>query len=136
MKHNYGLNERDEQAAKIGWKYAPFKKVILTNVKFAQNRITVDKIAKCLEGRLLWSGWERKQAYWLVKAIVAAIEKGEKNADISQMFACDFIAQDSEGKLLLSQYDIQKELMNSLFSRVYETDEILAVKLKWKVIFP
>ena len=134
MQHNYDLNERDERAAKVGWKYTPFKTVILTNVKIAQNRITVDKVAKHLKGRLLLPEWERKQAYWLVKAIVEAIEKGEKTADISQMFSCDFFAKDGDGVFSLPQYSIQNELMYALFSIDYETDEELALKLKWKVI--
>lgn len=132
--HDYGLKEQDEWRAMIGWKYAPFKTVVLTNAKFAKNKITVDKIAKRLEGRLLLPEWERKQAYWLVKAIVEALEKGEKTADITQMFSCDFVAEDGEGVFSLPQYSIQNELMYVLFSRHYETDEVLALKLNWRVI--
>lgn len=133
--HDYGLNKQDEVAATMGWKKHPFKKVVLTNVALAKNRITVDKVAKHLRGTLLRPEWERKQAFWLVKAIADAAEKGENKADISQMFSCDFVTNDDFGMLVLRRDNIQNELMYHLFWRVYENEEELGVKLNWRVIF-
>ena len=135
MKHKYGLNEQEEYVAQLGWRRKPFKKVTLTNVWLAKNRITVDKAAKRLEGCLIWPEWERKLAYWLVKAIVEAVEKGEKTADITQLFCCEMEAEDQIGKFVLRQEHIQNELMYKLFIRCSETSEEFRVKLDWRVLF-
>lgn len=133
--HNYGLNQSDELGAQIGWRKVPFKRVILKNLEIAKNRITVDKVAKHLENRLIIPEWERKEAYWLVKAIVDALEKGEKTADISQMFSCEFVACDCFGIFALPRKSVQRELMSRLFSKCSENDQVLEVKLNWRVIF-
>lgn len=133
--HDYGITMQDKIEGTQGWQKHAFKKVVLTNAGLAKNRITVDQIEKHLEGALLRPEWERKQAYWLVKAVADAAKKGEKTADITQMFSCDLISHDDSGRLVLHRDHIQNELMYKLFSRVYETEEELGVKLDWKVIF-
>ena len=133
--HDYGLNEQDKYASQFGWRERPFKKVTMTNVWLAKNRITVDKVAKRLEGCLPLPEWERRLAYWLVKAVVEAVEKGEKTADVTHLFSCEMEAQDQFGKFLLRQEYIQNELMYKLFVRCSETDEELRVKLDWRVLF-
>ena len=133
--HNYGLNKRDEYCATLGWRTKSYKRVILTNVWIARNRITVDQVAKRLEGFLVCEEFERKLSYWLVKAIVEAIEKGEKVADITQLFSCEMEAEDSLGKFVLRQESIQNMLMNKLFVRCSENDEEFRVKLNWKFLF-
>ena len=134
-KHDYGLNKLEEYRATLGWRHKPFKKVTLTNVRIAKNRITVDKVAKRLEGCLICKEFERKLAYWLVKAIVEAVEKGESTADITQLFSCEMEAEDRIGKFVLRQKSIQNMLMNKLFVRCSETDEEFWVKLDWRVFF-
>lgn len=133
--HDYGLNKFEEYRATLGWRTQPYKKVTLTNVWIARNRITVDQVAKRLEGLLVCEEFERKLSYWLVKAIVEAIEKGEKVADITQLFSCEMEAEDSIGKFILRQEHIQNMLMNKLFVRCSENDKEFRVKLNWKVLF-
>ena len=133
--HDYGLTEQDKMAARLGWRAKPFKKVTLTNVWLAKDRLTVDKVAKRLEGCLVRPEWERKLAYWLVRAVVDAIEKGEKTADITQLFSCELEAQDQFGKFVLRQEYIQNDLMYKLFVRSSETEDELRVKLDWRVLF-
>ena len=133
--HDYGLRECDEYQATLGWRTKPFKKVTLTNVWIARNRITVDQVAKRLEGLLVCEEFEHKLSYWLVKAIVEAIEKSEKVADITQLFSCEMEAEDSIGKFVLRQEFIQNILMNKLFVRCSENDEEFRVKLNWRVLF-
>lgn len=133
--HDYGLKEYDEYRATLGWRAKPYKRVTLTNVWIARNRITLNQVAKRLEGLLVCEEFERKLAYWLVKAIVEAIEKGEKVADITQLFSCEMEAEDSIGKFILRQESIQNILMNKLFVRCSENDEEFRVKLNWKVLF-
>ena len=111
--HDYGLREFDEYRATLGWRAKTYKRVTLTNVWIARNRITVDKVAKRLEGFLVCEEFERKVAYWLVKAIVDAIEKKEKVADITQLFSCEMEAEDNIGKFVLRQDSIQNILMNT-----------------------
>ena len=133
--HDYGITMQDKIEATQGWRKHAFKKVILTNVGLAKNRITVDKIENHLSGAMIRDEWERKIAIWLVKAVADATQKGEKTADITQMFSCDLIAREGSEQLVLHRDHIQNELMYKLFSRVYETEEELGVKLDWKVIF-
>ena len=133
--HDYGLKEEDKYRATLGWRTKPYKRVTLTNAGSAKNRITVDKVAKRLEGCLLCKEFERKLSYWLVKAIVEAIEKGEKVADITQLFSCEMEGEDGIGKFILQQESIQNMLMNKLFVRCSENDEEFRVKLNWKVLF-
>jgi len=130
--HDYGLKKNDILAAGVRYRRRPFKKVLLTNVNAVKNRITVDKVEKHLKNSLGLAQWERKQAIWLVEAIVEAIEKGEKTADITKMFSCEFFTEDDE--VLIQRY-IQNELMYRLFFRVEETEDVLKLKLNWKVIF-
>ena len=133
--HDYGLNEQDKKAAMLGWRAKPFKKVTLTNAWIAKDRLTVDKVANRLEGCLILPEWERKIAYWLVKAVVEAIEKGEKTADITQLFSCEMEAVDQHGKFILRQEYIQNDLMYKLFVRCSETKEELRVRLDLRVLF-
>lgn len=133
--HDYGLNEQDKKSAMLGWRAKPFKKVTMTNVWIAKDRLTVDKVAKQLEGCLIRPEWERRLAYWLVKAVAEAVEKGEKTADITQLFCCEMEAEDQFGKFVLQQEYIQNELMYKLFWRCSETEEELRVKLDWRVVF-
>lgn len=130
--HDYGLKKQNNWGVGIRYRNKPFKKVLLINVNSAKNRITVDNTVKHLEGSLCLPDWERKQAIWLVEAVVNALEKGEKTADITKMFSCEFITEDD---FTLPQWNIQNELMNKLFWRVDETGEELRVKLTWKAIF-
>jgi len=135
-QHNYGLTEQDEFKATLGWRQQPYKKVILTNVWLAKGRITVDKVEKRLVDGFLYPEWRRKLAFWLVKAIAEADEKKEKTADITQMFSCSFMGNDTYGVPIgLRQENIQNEIMYRLFWRDYETEDVLAVKLNWRVIF-
>ena len=134
-KFNYGLNEQDKKATMLGWRYKPFKKVTLTNVWIAKNRLTVNKVAKRLKGCLIRPQWERKIAYWLVEAVVDALEKGEKTADITQLFSCELEAADQYGKFLLSRESIQNDLMKKLFVRCSESEEELRVRLKLRLFF-
>ena len=133
--HDYGLNEQDKKTAMLGWRAKPFKKVTLTNVWIAKDRLTVDKVAKRLEGCLILPEWERKIAYWLVKAVVDAIEKEEETADITQLFSCEMEAVDQHGKFILRQEYIQNDLMYKLFVRCSETKEELRVRLDLRVLF-
>lgn len=134
-EHDYGLNKLDEYRATLGWKTKPFKKVTLTNVWIARNRITVDQVAKRLEGLLICKEFERKLAYWLVKAIVEAVENDKSTADISQLFCCEMESEDEISKFALQQEYIQNILMYKLFVRCSETDEEFRVKLNWRVLF-
>lgn len=135
MQHDYGLKDYDELADRTYCRYRPFKKVVLTNVGLAKNRITVDKVEKHLKGLGL-PEWERKQAVWLVNAIVEALKNGQKIADITKMFSCDFIVEDDfGGEEILLQRNIQNELMYKLFWKVSEDKDELRVKLDWRVVF-
>lgn len=134
--HNYGLTERDKNNTTLGWKYKPYKKVILTNAWLAKGRITVDKAEKHLAEGFLYPEWRRKLAFWLVEAIAEADERKEKTANITQMFSCSFRGNDLDGVPIgMRQENIQIELMYRLFRKVYETEDVLAVKLNWRVIF-
>ena len=127
MKHNYGLENREDFAVRDYWKSMPYKKVVLANVKQCENRITVGKIAR----RLREYGspmYELAEAVWLTQAVVNAIEANEQTADISRMFYCQMGSCKGE---FFSRKSMAEELYKKLFKKIDENDEQITVKLNW-----
>lgn len=111
------------------------KRVTLINVNLAKNFATLEKVAKKFKkfGRY---DWAYQQAIWLMEAVATAVENGEKTADITKMFNCDFVGCDSMGTYVLPQEVIQDYLISSLFKVESETEDELRLKLKWsKLVF-
>lgn len=107
-----------------GWEVKPFKRVILTNVKDCENKISVLSVAA------LWQGtghyeWELLLAANFVRSIVEALENDENEADISKIFGCELHA--SRGRVF-SQEQIYKHII-PFFDIKSETDEELRLAI-------
>lgn len=133
--HDYGLRKNEQLIESYHWKKVPHKKVILSNVKMCEKRITVDKIAKWLRD---WKcpQLERTEAFWLTEAVVKAIENNQQTADISQMFNIQVAIYTSIGYAgTLPREAIATMLYDKLFKKIDENDEQITVKLNWWCFF-
>jgi len=131
MAHDYGLNKEERLIESIHWKEIPHKKVVLCNVRACKNRITVDKIAKRLEGMKI-PKLERTEAFWLTEAVVKAINANEPMADISRMFNIQVSLYTDFGYAgTLPREAISRMLFETLFKKIDENDEQITVKLNW-----
>ena len=134
-KHDYGLEKKQELTIRSAhWNLIPHKKVIMSNVWICKNRITVDKIVKRLEG---WGIHELEltEAVWLTEAVVKAIEAKQSTANISRMFKIEFSIYDKFGYAgVITKESIAESLYEKLFKKIYEDEEKIIVKLKWRCL--
>lgn len=117
-KHDYGLDKKKELALiGNGGRQGICKRVILTNVRSCKNRITVDKIMKCINE----SGIPElalAEAIWLVEAVVNAINNHNSTADISRMFNFGISIYGEGGyKGTITKESISEMLYESLFKK-------------------
>lgn len=127
MKHNYGLDEKEDFSVSNYWKTIPYKKVKMCNVRICKNRITVNKIARWLRD---WKfpELERAEATWLTAAVVEAIENNQPTADVSKMFNTQV---GITGVGVIPREAITALLFATLFKKIDENDEQITIKLNW-----
>ena len=106
----------------------------MSNVWICKNRITVDKIVKRLEG---WGirELELTEAVWLTQAVIKAIDAKQPTADISKMFKIELSIYDKFGYAgTITKESIAETLYQKLFKKIYEDEEKIIVKLKWRCL--
>jgi len=137
MAHNYGLRDAVEEYTPLTGKPIrldkPYKKVILINAEDCKDRITVFHVTRCLAGSG-WFEWEHLLAYWLVEAIVEALNSGETEADISKLFTCDMRGEDFLGEFNRCQKLVIDFLMGRLFECIEENEQVMRVRIIEKAI--
>lgn len=129
--HDYGLRKNEQLIESYQWKLIQDKKVVMSNVKLCKNRITVNKIAKYLQGWML-PELELAEAVWLTQAVVNAIDAEQLIADVSKMFNVQFAIH---GIGIVPKEAIAKKLYETLFKKIDENDEQITVKLNWWCLF-
>ena len=98
VQHNYGLDmlgflldSRD-----YGWSEPDtnHKKVILTNPQDCKDKITLMGLISAWNGTGHFE-WEAVLSGWFIKSVLTAIENGENEADITNMFNRDLTASNN-----------------------------------------
>lgn len=130
--HDYELDENVQKYTRYGnplmREKAYPKKVLLTNVEECKDRITVSHVRiKLLY--MGWAEWEQLMANELVKIIVDAINNGEKEADITKLFACELFGEDQLGAFGKSQESVVDFLFGRLFEVLDEDNEVMHVRI-------
>lgn len=130
--HDYEVDEKVQKYTRYGnplmrEKTYP-KKVLLTNVEECKDRLTVFHVRIKLIG-MGWAEWEMLMANELVKIVVDAINNGEKEADITKLFACELFGEDQLGTFGKSQSSVSDFLLGRLFEVIEEDDEVMRVRI-------
>lgn len=97
--------------------------------------VTCNDIVQALEGIGL-KEWGTYMSHIFSQAVLAALEKREKNADITRMYSCDLFGVDEQNDYNKEQKDICAFLNQKLFNVISETDDELKVVIRWEVIKP
>lgn len=130
--HNYEVDEKVQKYTRYGnllvrEKTYP-KKVVMTNVEECKDRITAFHVRiKLID--MGWAEWEDLMANELVKIIVDAINNGEKEADITKLFACELFGEDQLGAFGKSQESVVDFLFGRLFEVLDEDNEVMHVRI-------
>ena len=111
--------------------YREHKRVTLCNLSGCENLARGDA-RWALMGMGVFE-WEDYMDNLLMKAVTKARENGDDTADITDMFSCDMVGIDDEGKYTKSQKNVIAHLMEKLFNKVSETEEELTVSIKENV---
>lgn len=130
--HDYELDENVQKYTRYGnplMREKPYiKKVLLMNVEECKDRLTVSHVRiklLCMG----WSEWECLISNELVKIVVDAINNGEKEANITKIFACELFGEDKIGEFGKSQSSVVDFLLGRLFEVVDEDDEVMRVRI-------
>lgn len=124
--HDYGLTMLRGflLSDDYGWELQPYKKVTLTNVADCANKISVMSMMSA------WRNtghceWEALLAGWFVNQVVEALEKDEKEADITMLFNRDLLATRDR---VFTQKQIYDHIIG-WFDIVEETDDELKLAI-------
>ena len=115
MSRDYGWNAIDEE----------HKKVILTNPKDCENKITLMGMMSAWRGTG-HTEWEALLAGWFIQAVIDAIDKDEGEADITHLFDRDLIAADNR---IFTKEQVKNHLLK-WFDIVEETDSALRLRIR------
>lgn len=127
-EHDYGLSILDNALSteNYGWYIKPFKKVILTNPRECENKITVLGLVSEWKNTG-HSEWEYLLAGWFIQSILEAKKNGLEQADITGLFNKDFLARKS---LFFTKEQVYQHLI-PYFKVVKETDDQLDLEYRF-----
>ncbi len=128
ITHDYGLSILDTVLCTqdYGWYTKPSKKVILTNPKECENKITVLGLVNEWKNTG-HSEWEFLLAGWFVKCVLEALKNKSEEADITVLFNKDFLARKS---LFFTKEQVYEHLI-PYFNVIKETDDELRLEFRF-----
>lgn len=128
--HNYGLDlSRMLGGDRAGLDYeirSDAPKVILVNVEKCRDKIDVYTLLPHLRGTSHFE-FELYMAWVFVRAVVRALEKGEKEADVSKIFDRDLIA---DGNRRLTREEIWDLWCDEFLDVIEQSGKIIKVTLR------
>ena len=125
--HDYGLSSAEFvlKSNDFGWKIKPHKKVTLVNSKQCENRVSVFGLVSAWKGTK-HPEWEYLLAAFFINSLLESLEKGEDEADITDMFNRDFTASNNK---IFAQEDVFEHIIG-WFDVISENDEEMRVALR------